>query len=227
MITLIHGDNISESRKLLQTLKENASPTVLTSNELNLTDLSQIFEGTSLFFEQKAVIIEDYLSKTKKSKEKDAILAYLNKQGESHDITFWDNKILTKTQYAGLKNPTERLFKFPQTLFQFLDNIKPHNTNALLTLFHGTIKTTEPELLFYMLVRHFRIMLAIIENVQVEELKRAGDWQLTKYKKQAGLFGRDVLTRHFQKLFEIERKQKTGTLATDLSRSIDFFLLSL
>lgn len=227
MITIIHGDNTAESRKFLQTFKEEKLPLVLVTNEVNLTDLAQIFEGSSLFFEQKIIVIEDYLSKTRKSKEKDAVLAYLSKHGKEHEIIFWDGKLLTKSQFSGLSNPIERQFKLPQTLFQFLDNIKPDNKITLLKLFHETERSTEPELLFHMIVRHFRMMMGALSQSKIDELKRAGDWQITKYKHQAQLFGAQKLRYHYKALFDIERKQKTGTLSSDLTATIDFFLLSI
>lgn len=228
MITIIHGDNVTASRALLNSLKEKTTPLVLSLQQMNMTDLSQVFEGSSLFFEEKSVVIEEYLSKVKKSKEKDAILAFLSRQGENHTITFWDSKLLTKSQFSGLTHPKEQVFKLPQTLFQFLDSFSPNNSKQLLTLFSQTLTSTEPELLFYMIVRHVRILLATLsKNTTIEEMKRAQGWQLTKYHNQASKFGEEKLKKMHSQLFEIEKKQKTGNLTTNLADSIDFFLVSL
>lgn len=227
MITVIHGDNTAISRKFLQSIKDEKKPLTLSQQEINLTDLAQVFESESLFFEQKTVILEDYLGKTRKSKEKDAVLTYLSTQGHDHDIFFWDAKPLTKASYSGLKNVVERPFKLPQTVFQFLDAIRPDNRSTLIKLYHETLQTTEPELLLYMIIRHFRVLLATSENAKIDELKNKAPWQQEKYKKQAGLFGIKNLRVHYHNLFEIEKKQKTGELSADLSATIDFFLLSL
>jgi hypothetical protein len=123
-----------------------------------------------------------------------------------------------------------RVFKLPQTLFVFLDSFKPGNGKILIKLFHQTIETTEPEMVFFMLVRQIRLLLAVSEQARdetIDELKRLAPWQRTKLEQQAKQFGPEELKKIYARLFLIEQGQKTGNLPNTILTSIDFFLLSI
>ena len=85
----------------------------------------------------------------------------------------------------------------------------------------------EPELIFFMLVRQFRIMLGQEGVDRIDEVKRMAPWQLGKMQRQAKTFGEEKLKSTYQKLFEIDLALKTGKIPYSLERSIDFFLADL
>jgi len=60
----------------------------------------------------------------------------------------------------------------------------------------------EPELIFFMLVRQFRIMLGIEASDKIDEVKRMAPWQLSKMQRQAKMFGEAKLKSSHEKLFE-------------------------
>src|SRR6185437_11189988 len=128
-----------------------------------------------------------------------------------------------------------KLYKLPQTLFQLLDAIQPGNNKTLIKLFHQTIDTTETEMVFFMLIRQFRILLGIKPvqpqglnsfepqgNNLIDELKRMQPWQKTKLEQQANKFELSHLLNLYDKLFQIEVGQKTGGLTSPLVSTIDF-----
>lgn len=248
MITIIHGTDIVASRKFFLEEKEKIiDAQILNGEKITLTDLTQIFEGGGLFEDNKTVYIEHFFSRKKRKEEFAALAEYLQKQS-SHTIYLWEAKELEKSSLNVFKTATPRVFKLPQTLFVLMDSFKPGNSKQLISLFHQTIETTDVEMVFFMLVRQVRLLLALsspvissetrnltrsLTNVRddktepIDELKRLAPWQQTKMQQQASTFGEKKLKILHQQLFELEKGQKTGSLAAPLSTSIDFFLLEI
>ncbi len=250
MLTIIHGSDTALSRKYFLDEKQKLKDAILIEAEkVDLTELAQLFEGGGLFGETKYLFIEQLLTKRKKSSDFKDILTYLEKNAGENTIFLWEGKELERGTLNALKKAVVRTFKFPQTLFQLLDAILPDNNKTLIKLFHQTIETTEPEMIFFMLIRQIRILLALSsfvipvktgiqkrmdprirdddkENI-IDEIKRIQPWQKGKLEKQARLFEPTHLLDLYDKLFQIEVGQKTGTLNTPLVSAIDFFLLEV
>jgi len=160
MLTILHGDDIASSRKYFLEQKEKYPDAVFLEGEkIALDELEQAFASDGLFTTTKTVFIEQLLAKRKKSKELDEIIGKLNSYASSHEIILWEGKELEKTLLTNFKTATARPFKLPQTLFAFLDTLKPNNAKQLITLFHQTLEIVEVEMLFFMLIRHFRLLL--------------------------------------------------------------------
>lgn len=239
MLTIIHGSDTALSRKYFLAEKQKFSDaTILDADKVNLTDLTQLFEGGGLFGETRYLFIEQLLTKRKKSSDLKDILTYLEKNATENAIFLWEGKEIEHATVKLLKKAIVKPFKLPQTLFQFLDALKPGNGKILISLFQQTITTTETEMVFFMLVRQFRILLALSPTIpiktimqpptdSIDELKRMPPWQKDKLQKQARLFATTHLLYLYEKLFQIEVGQKTGTLATSLVCAIDFFLLDV
>lgn len=240
MLTIIHGDDVAASRKYLfeQKTKDSLS---FDGEKVTLTDLVQIFDGGNLFFEEKKVFIENFFSKKKNGKELDDIVDYFKKKVSGNEVFFWEGKELSKKYLNLFKNPIIKTFKLPQTLFLFLDNIKPKNGKEIINLFHKTLSTIEPELIFFMLIRQFRLLLALScnfeprptgekspeSNEQIDEVKNMAPWQKSKLLKQADFFKIDELKNIYKKLYQIDFEQKTGQSPLSLTQSIDFLLLDI
>ena len=176
MLTIIHGTDISASRKFFNDQK-NSIPDCLTleADAVTITDLMQILETGGLFGERKHLFIEQFITKKKKSHEYKIISQYLSEKSEDNTIVLWEGKEIELSGIKSIKNATAKIFSLPQTLFQLLDSIKPGNNVQLISLFHQTIKNAEAEMVFSMLVRHFRILLALKENLPnkpIEEIQK-------------------------------------------------------
>lgn len=231
MITIIHGDDTVTSRKFFLEIRQKIdNPFTFEGERLNLSDLVQIFEGAALFAEHKEIFIEDFFSKRKSAKEVDEIVNLVQKNLKVAQVYFWEGKELSKIQLSLFKNSIIKTFKHPQALFLFLDAIKPNNGRNLIALFHKALENSEKEIIFYMLIRQFRILLALSDpstDEQIDEIRRLVPWQKSKMQKQAGLFSLERLKERYKKLHEIDLAQKTGTLNLSLEQSIDMFLISL
>jgi hypothetical protein len=241
MLTIIHGNDIVASRKYFLEQKASYPDSLLIDTDsVTLTDLTQIFEGGGLFGESKHIFIEQIITKRKKSGDYKDIITYLDTHAAEHTIVLWENKELEIGILKMFKNASPRVFKLPQTLFSLLDNIKPGNGKLLVSQFHQTIEATEVEMVFFMLIRQIRMLLAIHPNQNmprhsdlsrmtlgdIEEIKKL-TWQRGKMQQQAAQFDGEQLLIIYKKLFEIERGQKTGTLSAPLTTTIDFLLLEI
>lgn len=228
MVTIIHGDDIVVSRKKLTELKEGFKDSELLQFEggkMDITDVIQVFESTSLFAEKRLIVLERFLE----TKNKLLIATILNQLKKSrHDGIFWEEGEIKKELLA-LFPKTAHIFFFKQeqVLFQFLDSIRPGNAKHALSLFHQVLKKETEELVFYMVVRQLRLLLGIFSKSSISEVKRLASWQRSKLERQAMKFSQERLASLYKKLFQIERNSKTGGSPLSLTASLDLFLASI
>lgn len=225
MINIIHGDDTVSSRKFLVELK-NASknPVTLDGKELTFNDLVQTLKSNSLFSEEKNIFIENLFSK-KKGSELDEIIELLKKDSNLN-IVFWEDNELSKSQLSNFPKVKAQLFQIPKTLFSFLDNFSTNGSSNILN-FHEALKTTDAEAIFYMLIRQFRLLLALSANSDgIEEAQRLAPWQKEKLQRQSRIFTVEQLKRTYNKLYETDLSIKTGVYP-NLTNAIDFLLLEI
>lgn len=232
MITIIHGDNVAESRNYFHELKQRYKGFVLfDGNKLTITDLVQNVEGSSLFGNTKAIFIEGFLTNLKKTnKESKEILNFIIKNAKSFTFVLWESKEILKRDLSLFKEATVNFFKLPKNIFLFLDNLKPNNSKSLLNLFHQALSSgIKEELILFMLQRQIRLLLALSDQGEatIDELMRLAPWQMSKLERQSRFFDQVRLKKIYKKLFEIEVGQKTGGLSLSLSQSIDFLLMEM
>ena len=230
MITLIHGDDIKASRNYFleqKALKKNSIS--FNCENLSLCEVTQVLEGGGLFEEAKTIFVEDFFGKKKPGRDFEQILDFFNTH-PSFDIIFWEGKILTPKQISSLKKAEIKLFKLPQAIFSLLDSLRPNSSKQLVILFHEALQNSDAEFIFYMLIRQFRLLLALSDNSSqntIDEALRLAPWQKNKLQKQSSLFSFDKLKRIYNKLYEIDLGQKTGALNLTLTQSIDFLLFEI
>lgn len=226
MITVIHGNDTSASRKFYTETRDKSSSYILI-DKVTFDAIYQSIEGNSLFAETKDIFLENFFANVKSSTtEFKKITEYLN-ANKAHNIFLWEGKELTKPQQFTFKNAKVLSFSYPSNLFQFLDSITPGNKKSVL-LFKELEKVMETELIFYMIVRQFRLLLSSLgSSSSISETRSAAPWLRSKLKKQADLFGREKLLKTYKKLYEIDYKTKYGLTPFNLSNSIDIFLINL
>lgn len=162
MLTIIHGEDVGSSRKYFIDLKQkHTGLTLINGQDLQITDLTQLLEGGSLFDEEKILFIEQLLPKNKKSSDYKQIISYINEHSSDSNITIWENKEIAKSTLNLFNKASIKFFKLPTTLFAFLDNLKPDNGIQSVKLYHQTMENIEEENIFYMLIRHFRLLLSL------------------------------------------------------------------
>ncbi len=230
MIIIAHGDDVASSRNYYVSERQKSkNPVILDGEKITLSDLMQSLEGGSLFNEERDIFIENFFSSKKVNLSFKEIAVYIDKRGFEANIYFWENSELSKTELAIFKKTEAKLFKIPQNLFGFLDNIRPGNTNSIKQ-FHELLNQTAEELIFFMIVRQFRLLLAVSDleaKNAIDEIKRLAPWQTGKLKSQAKLFGPEKLITIYRRLYEVDSAYKSGKLPATLTQTIDFLLVDL
>jgi len=228
MITVVHGDDLSASRNFLQSARSNEKNCLFfQGSSMTVTDLTQALSNNGLFEESKTIIIENLVSQKKVKNELKSLADILTNNSESHQIYLWEGKVLTAAQIKLFGSINEKLFKLPQSLFQFLESLYPNNLRSILHNYELLLKSAERELIFFMIVRQFRLLLSSFsaESVSIDEMKRVAPWQKNKLKIQSRKFSEKKLLELYKLLGQIDNDSKIG--ARDLSSSIDFFLLKI
>jgi len=229
MIIILHGDDIVSSRNHLVSLREKTkNPLDFRGDKLTLSDLVQAIEGSFLFFIEKNIFIENFLTQKKTNQQFKEIVEYITKNNKDVNIVFWENHEISKSAALTFKDAEVKLYRLPQNLFLFLDNLK-HNSKENVKFFRNTISQMSEELVFYMMIRQFRLMLALLikQKDPIDELKRLAPWQRGKLERQAAGFGIEKLKSIYGRLYEMDYNQKYGLTTAPLARNIDFFLMEI
>jgi hypothetical protein len=208
MILIIHGNDLVSSRDYYSKEKDKLdSPILIEGDGLTYDRIFQAAENNTFFDSKITLAIENFFTKNKSnSLEFKKITEYINSTKDLN-VIFWESN---------------------EVLFQFLDCLKPGNGENLIKLIFELKRNMEIELIFFMIVRQFRLMISQLgKGVKIEEAKRLQGWQTDKLSKQALLFQKEKLIELYGQLFEIDLAQKTGKLPYSLEKSIDIFLLGL
>lgn len=227
MITIVHGDDITSSRKFLIEQKNSLKNTIiLDGKDLNFEYLVELLKGNSLFSDEKNIFVENFFER-KKSDEFEKIIDYIKKNSSKVNLFIWEKDGLSKSELSVFPKAKSILFKIQKTLFSFLDNISPNSPKNVLN-FHEALKTADEEMIFYMLIRQFRLLLALRgeSNGSIDESQRLAPWQKDKLKRQSKLFTSSELKRIYNKLYEVDLNIKTGVFP-NLTNAIDFLLLDI
>ena len=231
MITIIHGDDVVSSRKYLQEQKQKIDDPYVFDGDIDLLSIVQITQGGGLFESSKKIFVESFFSKNKLNNSASLdIINYINKNESLFDIFFWEGKELQKKSLSVFSKTAVKIFKIPQTIFLFLDNIMPNNYKKNIILFHNALENADDQMLFFMMQRQFRLLLAISDKnakEAIDEILRLAPWQKSKLERQSKLFSIDKLVLIYKQLLSIDISQKTGNLPFSLICAIDFLLLSI
>lgn len=225
MITLIHGENQIASRQRLTedidlAKKNKAEVIIKDGSKLSFEEARQILESSSFFGENRFSVWENFFSSAK-NKEKEKILDYLKKNAVPINLIFWEDKTLKKI--PEIKLDKIEAFKISSSLFQFLDSFTPDKKRNCLELLSILLKTEEPEMILFMLIRQIRLLL-MAENQFYEDLL---PWQKGKIISQAKKFKKAQLWQIYQNLLMIDYEQKTSVNLEPLAMRLELLVASL
>lgn len=226
MLTIVHGADIVSSRKYFIEQKNKNSLT-FDSADLVLSELEQSLSGSSLFGQGKTIFIENLFTK-KASKNFEPIATVLHKISNETSVFLWADKELGIKPLSAFPKHTSQLYKINQNIFGFLDSIKS-NSSQNVANFHEALKFSDSEIIFFMIIRQFRLMLGIIDEGKdtIDEVKRLAPWQRSKLMRQSQLFGKENLIKIYKKIYKIDKQQKTGRTILTLVQNIDILLLEI
>ena len=229
---LLHGDDIVASRdKLTQLLTEakltDQEVVHLDGFKVNLGEVKQALESTSLFGQQRWVVIE-WLFSRQQSYDKKQLVDYLKTRNwklETGNLLIWEGKQLMVSQLKGFSQDSVREFKLPAPIFQFLDSFAPDQAKRNLLLFEECLKYSPTEMIFGMLIKRLRYLLVAKSEMKVlVEFKELRDWQRKKILSQATRFSVEQLVQLNNDLLEMDYELKTGKSALNLNQKLELVL---
>ncbi len=227
MKLIIHGTDLESSRNFYFLQKQKLkNPVILSGEGLVFAEFFKYAQNQSIFDEETSMILENLFSKNKTGSMDVKKIAEFIDDAKNLNIILWEQVELSKTTLSLIKSSQINLFSYPKKLFIFLDQIRPNNQDALIKLYHELRQTQEAEMIFFMLVRQFRLFLSSVENKteQIDEIKKMAPWQISKLSRQVRFFNKDELLKAYNRLYDMEYGQKTGKSDISLDASIDFFL---
>lgn len=241
MITILHGDNQVASRQRLTQLKDEAKlqgreVVSIEGRGIDMTALIQNLESQSLFSLPKTVFIDNLISSLRTgSKAKDTIIEYLltgkflPAQAGDSDVVLWEGKSVGKNllKLKKQKHVSVEDFKMPVVIFKFTENLSPQTIPDALFYFNEALRTSPVEVIFTMLVRQFRILVATSTNASIPETEKMIPWVKSKVGKQASLFSTEQLQKLYKDLLIIDFQTKTGRTPFDLTKSTQQFIMNL
>lgn len=228
-LTIIHGNHHNESRTLLREIvdlakKDDKQVTELNGENLTRADLETALLAENLF-EQKILVIENILSRTKSKAKENCIETLVQYSGDKH-VVLWERKAISKTLIKRFikHNPQEKSFNFPLIIFSFVASLKPGNTNVSINKFHQSLESASNTFIFAMLAK--QVAKLIIAKTSPQSLPGVS-WQNNKVLAQAKSWSLKQLKSAHSDLLNIDEGIKTGTTKLDLTEQLDLFLLEL
>jgi len=228
MIYLLHGEDQFQSRQnfyqILKRIKTNDTQLLKLSFPKIDPDQVDNFINTSSLFENKKIILFQGLFSLP-VKKLDSIINLIN-QNQAVDVLIWESKTVTPGKLKKLKNPKTLHFAVPKTIFKFLDSLKPQNAQYVLRLFSSTLETQPPELINYFLKEHLRLLIMAREK-NFSKVNKFPSWRQSKLINQAKFFTSESLKDFYNRLVDMEYKQKTGKLDSSLGFHLTLLIILL
>ncbi len=227
MVILIHGEDISSSRsKLVSILGTETNVTKINCKKQKIVDARDAFLGDSLFDSKKIIVLENF-NKIKPIDDLINLILPLH-ASQNTKVILWETTELDKRLIAKLKVTDVFLYTFPKYFYQFLDSFSPKSGKNGAELLKKLLSTSDPEQVFYSLIKRVRQLYIVKLGVEREfsETAKMSDWQLSKIRSQASGWESNRLATAYIKLADLEEKMKTSALTMPLSAHLDFLLLS-
>lgn len=235
MITILHGDNQVASRDRLSQLKteaklDNREVINIEGKGVDMTTLIQNLESQSLFSFPKTVFIDNLIASLRTgSKAKDTVVEYLLTGKFDSDVVLWEGKSVGKSllKLKKQKHVSVEDFKMPVVIFKFTESLSPQTIPDALFYFNEAIKTSPVEVIFSMLIRQFRLLVATATGASIPETEKMIPWVKSKVAKQASSFSVEQLQKLYRDLLIIDFQTKTGKTPFDLTKSTQQFIMNL
>ncbi|NCN58817.1 hypothetical protein COW99_03440 [Candidatus Roizmanbacteria bacterium CG22_combo_CG10-13_8_21_14_all_38_20] len=228
MIRFIHGDNQLESRnRLSELIQEAGNKEVVKLREVNLTTIKQALESSSLFAEERVVVVENIIS----GRVDKNVLDYLKKGLFESDLFIWEGKKMDARKLGWVKKKGRlEEYSYPKVLFKLVEVVGAVSKGEVLELFNETTSRMPVELVYFMLVRQLRLLLLISHNgvdAAIKETASLQSWMIGKFKAQASSIGQERLKKLYKQILYIDYQQKSGQANLSLKQTLDIWLSQL
>jgi hypothetical protein len=228
MIYLFHGDHTAQSRHAYREARSAAHAQIYTPVHPQVGDIIQRLSGTDLFAATVPLALENIHS-LRSNKEKDLIISYLSSLPAAVDVYLWEEKSLTKKQLTALGTHVKaQEFSLPKTLYAYLDSLYPHNRTKSLTLLDEVCNTEPVELVLFMTIRHFRLLVALSDTTapRISEIKQVSPWQEKKLQTHARMISHHERVLFLDALLHLDIGIKSGTSALDTKAALEQIIIT-
>lgn len=223
-IVLYGEDNLSLDKYLLEFKKQYSKIEYL--EELNFAQIQNqllslgFFPDNQLFIFKNVFVNQVRVGKV--SQNLDKILNLVKAQQVNSSFVFIEesaNKLKYYKQY--FPKAVYKEFKITLYLFYFLDNFKPQNLTKCLSYYQKAKQKNAPELIFYLLKRRVKELLALSTNSLQGHYQ---SWQLAKLKGQLSHWSQAKLVKMYKAFYRMERGIKSGNSPMDTEKSLEILL---
>lgn len=216
MITVIHGSDTASSFAALKKIIDDTdefSLTRLNGADLELKNLKEALE-TSSFTGSRTVVIED-LGRNRSSSLVTSFKKYLETLPESSLIIYERRLLPPESPILSLSKDVKNFSKTDGlNVFDWADQVGKRNLSGSLSGWEKLISSgEEPDYLFLMLVRQFRLLILLKkgEHPKIPEFVRA------KLLGQLRFWSEEDLKIIYRRLLHIDRENKAGVTPLEVS----------
>lgn len=227
MLTILHGENIVDSRNKLVELITNAKNKNKSVERLSVKKISPgILESKlvkqDLFGTEITIVVEE-LHSLPRSKQKNLLIDLIAKS--EVNVILWEKRKLTAAMIKKFPQAKTTEFKLSNALFSWLDSLSGNKKNKKqqVVKLHQTLETEDPHLCLIMLARQIRMLIQVKDSGSMP----GAPWMVQKIKKQGQLFDFQQLLNIYSQLLNIDLRQKTSTNALNIDQELDLLLLNM
>jgi len=222
---IIHGENITESRKKLDELLLNQKNIQrIEGKSLKATDIPLLFQSSELFAEEKTIVIENCKSLSKQALE----VLVGNVPSPQTKLIFWQDGNYDARNIKKFPDAKVYSFPLPKYFFIFLDNLLPGKATYVHTQYELLLHSFVPEQVLFAMTKRIRNLLVIRSGSSsaVDEVAKMSDWQRRKLESQARGWTHTQLKDFYKSLFHTEMGLKTSNLPINLTTHLDNIILT-
>lgn len=208
-ITILHGDNEVLSRaelvKLVEVAKARGEVTTVDGSKSTPADLHAALGSTSLFGDERTVVIERLWSQKSPTRKKELLTLVAD---ASISVILWHPKKVTATQMKEVSKakPEVKEFKASMETWKLVDSLGSSDTKKILTSLHKSCEQDGAEFVFSQVVTRVRGLLLVANG----GTPGGAPFTIQKMRSQARLFSQEKLFTLHQMLVEQDRRAKTS-----------------
>lgn len=224
---ILHGNHESKISDALVNLiadykKKAHQIERLMAVKISQAELEQALQSQSLFGHEKVLII-DQLFSLPKSKKKDAYIKIIKQASQNLDIVLVEKKVLSASNLKPFPLAKVQLFKLSSSLFAWLDSFTPQkNTLAKqLTSLQKAIEQDGEMMCLLMFIRQIRLLIQAKEDFAI----KGAPFMISKLKKQAQSFSLAQLLKVHQRLYLLDKAEKTSTNLMSLQENLEQLII--
>ncbi len=223
-ITILHGENQVLSRaelvRMMDVAKTRGEVNTIDGSKISIADLHTALGSTSLFGDERTIVIERIWSQKSPSKKKE-LLTLVAQSPVS--VILWHPKKVTVTQMKEVSKvkPELKEFKVSMETWKLIDSLGSSDRKKILTSLHKSCQQDGAEFVFSQVVSRIRGLLLVANG----GTPGGAPFTIQKMRSQATSFLPDKLFTLHQTLVEQDRRLKTSTAVLSTEQFLTMFCL--